>query len=171
MTLDIKVLNHFKLSYCMTAHSVQGLSIDDKVCIFDCNTPYVDRNYVWTAITRVRDLDNITYFEHPEHEVQRLCESKLKQYLKFKIDNYKKQDIEAKRNICQEKYINVDWLFNKIEKNEYCPLCHCKYYIALDEENNVRCNISVDRLDSEISHEKKNCHLLCIDCNRSRSNK
>ena len=171
MTLDIKILSHFKLPYCMTVHSVQGLSIDDKVTIFDCNTSYVDRNYIWTAITRVRDLSNITYFEHSELEVQRLCDSKLKQYLKFKIDNYKKQDYDAKRNICQEKYIDVDWLSNKINNNEYCPLCHCKYYTSLDEENNVRCNISVDRINCELPHEKQNCHLLCIECNRSKSNK
>ena len=74
MTLDIKILSHLKLPYCMTVHSIQGLSIDDKVTIFDCNTPYVDRNYIWTAITRVRDLNNIRYFEHPDHEVQ-LCDS------------------------------------------------------------------------------------------------
>ena len=43
---------------------------------------------IWTAITRVRKLDNITYFEHPDHEVQRLCDSKLKQYLKLKTENY-----------------------------------------------------------------------------------
>ena len=44
MTLDIKLLSHFKLPCCLTCHSVQGLSIDDKVTLFDCNTPYVDRN-------------------------------------------------------------------------------------------------------------------------------
>ena len=29
MTLDIKVLSHFKLPYCSTVHSVQGLRIDE----------------------------------------------------------------------------------------------------------------------------------------------
>ena len=72
----------------------------------------------------------------------------------------KKQDYDAKRNICHEKYIDVDWLSNKIDKNEYCPLCHSKYYITLDEENNVRCNISVDRVNCEISHEKENCRFI-----------
>ena len=69
MTFDIGMLEkHFKLSYCVTVHSVQGLSLDSKVTLLDCNTPYVDRNFIWTAITRVRELDNITYFEHPEDE-------------------------------------------------------------------------------------------------------
>ena len=92
----------------------------------------------------------------------------MTQYLKLKIDNYTRQDIEAKRNVSNEKYIDLDWLSNQIDKNIYCPLCHCKYYIALDEENNIRCNISVDRLENETSHEKENCHLLCIECNKSK---
>ena len=62
MTFDIKVLNHFKLSNCLTCHSAQGLNIDHEVTLIDCNTPYVDRQYVLTAITRVRDLDTIAYF-------------------------------------------------------------------------------------------------------------
>ena len=168
ITLEIKLLNHFKLPYCLTCHSVQGLSIDDIVTLFDCNTAYVDRNFVWTSITRVRDLDNITYFEHSHEEVQRLSDAKLMQYLKLKIEGYKKQDIEAKRTIDKEKYIDDDWLFKQIEKNKNCPLCHSNYYIALDDENNVRCNISVDRLNNDLEHTKENCHLLCVECNSKK---
>ena len=99
MTFDIKFLSYFKLPWCLTVHSVQGLSIDGEVSLFDCNTPYVDGNFVWTAITRVRDLKNITYFEHSENEVKRLEDARLKQFLKLKIDAYKRQDIDAKRTI------------------------------------------------------------------------
>ena len=35
MTFDISFLSYFKLPHCMTYHSVQGLSIDDEVTIFD----------------------------------------------------------------------------------------------------------------------------------------
>ena len=74
----------------------------------------------------------------------------------------------AKRTICKEKYIDDYWLLNKIDNIERCPLCHCMFYIVLDEENNVRCNVSVDRLDNDIEHTKQNCHLLCIECNKSK---
>ena len=74
----------------MNVHSVQGLSIDDSVTILDRNTAHLDHFYVWTTITRVRDLNNITYFEHSELEVQQFCDSKIKQYLNLKIDNYRK---------------------------------------------------------------------------------
>ena len=168
MTFDITFLTYFKLPWCLTCHSVQGLSINDEVTLFDCNTPYVDRNFVWTAITRVRDLKNITFFEHSENEVQRLEDTKLKQFLKLKIDGYKRQDIEAKRTIDKEKYVDVDWFCHQVLNNERCTLCNCKYYIVTDERNQIMCNISIDRLDNDISHHKDNCHLLCVECNKSK---
>ena len=75
MKLEFKMLDHFKLSYCSTCHSVQGLPRNE-VTISDCNTPYVSRNFIWTAITRVRELKNITVFEHCDMEVQQLTQSR-----------------------------------------------------------------------------------------------
>ena len=93
MTFDISILEkHFKLPYCFTLHSVQGLSLDDEITLFDCNTPYVDRHFVWTAITRARDLSKITVYEHGEDEVRRLEKARMLQYLKLKIDFYKKKE-------------------------------------------------------------------------------
>ena len=40
--------------------------------------------------------------------------------------------------------------------------------MVLDDHNNVLCNISVDRVCNDIGHEKENCQLLCIECNRSK---
>ena len=52
--------DHFDYSYCKTCHSAQGLSIDNDIAIFDCNiSPYVDKNFIYTAITRVRDLTRL----------------------------------------------------------------------------------------------------------------
>lgn len=41
-TLTNDEIKNFKLPYANTCDSVQGLSIKDKIIIFDCNTPYVD---------------------------------------------------------------------------------------------------------------------------------
>ena len=83
------------------------------------------------------------------------------------MDGYKRQDIEAKRNIHKEKYVDVDWSSNRINKNEYCPLCGCKYYVVLEENNDIRCNITIDRLDNDKSHEKENRHggLITVTVN------
>ena len=168
MTLEIKLLTYFKLPFCSTCHSLQGLSVEDEICLFDCNTPYVDRNFVWTALTRARELKNITYFHHSDYEVQRLENSRLLQYLKLKIENYKRQDLDAKRKINRDKYVDIEWFTKEINGNEVCPLCNSKYYIVLDDNNDVRCNISIDRLDNTIPHIKENCHLLCIECNKCK---
>ena len=168
MTFEIKFLTYFKLPWCLTCHSVQGLSIDDKVTLFDCNTAYVDRNFVWTAITRVRDLKNITFFEHSPEEVQRLEDAKLRQFIKLKIDGNKRQDIDAKRKIEKDKYVDVQWFSQQVLANDRCPLCCCKYYIVTDEKNKIMCNISIDRIDNRIAHHRDNCHLMCIECNKSK---
>ena len=108
MTFDIKMLSYFKLPYCVTCHSVQELSIDEEITLLDCKTPYVDREYIWTGISRLRDLKKITYFEHSKDEVGYLEESKLKQYLYLKIERYKQQDNEANQKINKENFIDVD---------------------------------------------------------------
>jgi len=168
MTFDIKFLTYFKLPWCMTCHSVQGLSIDGQVTLFDCNTAYVDRNFVWTAITRVRDLKNITFFEHSPEEVERLEDSKLRQYIKLKIDGNKRQDIDAKRKIENNKFVDVQWFCQEVLKHDRCPLCNCKFYVVMDEKKQIKCNISIDRIDNRIAHHKYNCHLMCVECNKSK---
>ena len=73
ISLTYKVFNeHFKMPYANTCDSVQGLSIDNKITIFDCNTPYVDRYFIWTALTRSTDLNNVQIYEHSEEEVMSL---------------------------------------------------------------------------------------------------
>ena len=134
----------------------------------DCNTPYVDRNFIFTAVTRARDLKNVIYFHHSDDEVKRLEEARKIQYLKMKINYYKVQDLDAKRDISREQYIDVPWFSESINNADRCSLCGTSYYMVLDESNNIMCNISVDRLCNELSHHKDNCHLLCIECNRCK---
>ena len=55
MTLETHLLKkNFKLPYCSTVHSVQGLIIGQQIYHFDCNTPYGDLNFIFTAGTRAR---------------------------------------------------------------------------------------------------------------------
>ena len=56
---DKKVIYHLKPGYCRTVHSTQGLTIVGDVVIHDpCS---MDKQLLYTAITRVRSLENI-YF-------------------------------------------------------------------------------------------------------------
>jgi len=162
---------HFKLPYCLTCDSVQGLSFgeDEKVTIFDSNLPYTDRKFLWTAITRCRKLDNVYIYLHSDYEVEKFEDSKITQYFRFKVENYKVQDTKAKREINNEDYINQDWIFNQIEKyGTYCKFCNTNMTLYIDEENNVISNITVDRKDNKLAHIKSNCQLCCHHCNVSK---
>ena len=48
---------YFKLEYASTCHSSQGLTIDNAITIFDVNTCYTDREYIYTVVSRVRRVD------------------------------------------------------------------------------------------------------------------
>ena len=169
MTLDLKLLKDmFKLPYCSTCHSLQGLTKDENVTIFDCNTPYVGKKYIWTAITRARELKNVIIFEHSEKEIQNLTESRKKQYFTLKIENYKRQDLEAHRLIDKANYVTLDWFYEQLKQETKCSLCGMDYYVVLNDDNDVVCNITIDRINNEIDHSKDNCRLLCMECNRGR---
>ena len=107
MTFDFSILRHFQLPYCNTCYSMQSATITEKYTVFDCNTPYVDRNFIWTALTRATDLKNITIFEHSIEECQVLEESKKKQKITLKIEGYKAQDKQAKRSFKRTKMFSL----------------------------------------------------------------
>ena len=117
------LLNHFKLPYAVTCDSVQGMTKDEPITIFDSNTPYVDRKYLWTALTRVKKLEDITIFIHSKEEVERLTESRLNLYLKQKVESYKSQDKKANRQYIDEEFIDTKWINGKFNENKYCLFC------------------------------------------------
>ena len=51
----------FAHNYCRTCHSFQGSSIDEGITIFAWANCFVNRKWLWTAITRARALDKV-YF-------------------------------------------------------------------------------------------------------------
>jgi hypothetical protein len=170
-TLDNKSMSYFRLPYVRTTHSVQGLSIDNAITIFDVNTPHVNRNWIWTAITRATDLKNIQIFVHKEGEIDRLTDSKKNQYFNTKVDGYKAQDKLAKRPFTTKKFVDVKWINNELTKSNLCKFCRTPFETYLDERNNVQSNVTVDRINSTSPHEKCNSQLLCHHCNISKKNK
>jgi len=168
--LNIKLINHFKLGYASTIHSCQGLSIDEKITIFDSNTVYSEPKAVWTAITRATDLNNITIFRHSDAEKNTLYRSKLRQYFELKIGGYKTQDKKANREFKDDEFITVTWLANEFEKSQKCGHCKKQFERYIDKNNHVISNITVDRIDNVKPHIMSNCVLRCLECNVKRSN-
>ena len=50
-------------NYCATCHSSQGASINGKIGIFDYKYKRVNWKWLWTAITRATQIENV-YFLH-----------------------------------------------------------------------------------------------------------
>jgi len=171
-------LNIFNLPYAGTCHSYQSLSIKDDITIFDTNICYTNRNWVWTAITRARDLKKVNIFVHSESSKLNLVESKIKQYFKFKIEGYIQQDKKTKR-YNPENYIDIEWFLNRLDMNfkdcptfnSYCPDCHKAFEFNFNENNDILSNISADRKDNNLGHNKSNIRLCCVKCNIKKGNR
>ena len=159
--------NNFKLPYALTLDSVQGLSFgeDEKITIFDCNVPYTDRKYFWTAITRARKLDNVCVFIHSDEEVEKLTQSRIRLYFNNKITSYKTQDNRAVRAFEPADFVTEKWIQSKIEEcNNQCKFCK-KYMEIYITDATVHSNITVDRIDNSKAHTIKNSQICCLNCN------
>ena len=62
LNLDV-VRKHFILSYCRTRHSLQGSSISYKITIFDWKLYFVNRKWIYTAVTRATELGNFIFLK------------------------------------------------------------------------------------------------------------
>ena len=153
------------MPYCSTVHSAQGDTIDDKITIFDCNSPYVDRNYIWTALTRVKRLDDVTIFKHSDQEIKSLNYCKVHQYFKLKVLGYKHQDRIAKRTHDENEYVTHNEVWDQFKEQKVCTYCKEPLYIYLNKQNNINSNITLDRKDNTLFHSKQNCVLCCKSCN------
>ena len=64
-SIPIELLrSKFIYSYCYTAHSCQGCSIDNDHIIYDWNKPYVSREWFYVALTRSTDLNKIMFYRY-----------------------------------------------------------------------------------------------------------
>lgn len=159
-TLD----TNFIYGYCATCHSSQGASVDKSIAIHEWNKKHlVSREWLWTSITRARDLNRVKSFVKPkDDDFDELTEDKLIRYLEKKISNYKIQDRKADREIDENKYIDVNWLFERMGSR--CNRCSCEF--EFDIQNGiVFSNMTAQRLDNFQSHHKENCIIYCKKCN------
>ena len=146
----------------MTCHSCQGLSISDPITIFDTNVPYVDREWVWTAITRATDFNNVTIFEHSPEEVRSLKYCRIKQYINLKINGYKEQDKKCYRGFQKDDYVDFGWV---VEQGRHCVKCNKVFDFSFDKNNHVQSDFTIDRIMNNVAHIKPNCQVMCLQCN------
>ena len=52
----------FIYSYCGTCHALQGSKKEKPMTIFEWDFKHVTRNWIYTAITRATDLNNVYFY-------------------------------------------------------------------------------------------------------------
>ena len=162
-TLDEDTLyKHFRYGYCSTAHSYQGASVKNNITIHEWQrSRLVTREWLYTAITRCVDLNNVSFYENNEAEQDRV-EQKLINYFKNKIEAYKQEDRKAGRELNLDNYVDVDFCMDRM--NGTCGKCGCDFYFET-KKGNINSNFSCQRTDNNFSHTKDNCIAFCVDCN------
>ena len=67
------IRKHFQFSYCSTCHSAQGSSIDESITIFHWIFYFTSREWIWTAVTRAKSLDNVYVYDYSDDELNDIC--------------------------------------------------------------------------------------------------
>eukprot|EP00438_Fugacium_kawagutii_P014503 Skav208988 [mRNA] locus=scaffold395:76378:79443:- [translate_table: standard] len=161
-----KVRASFIFASCSTCHSAQGCSIDGDLTIFDYNH-FLVRNYpewIWTAITRSRDLSKVKFFKYSDDIDDSFNEACIRSYFGRKIENYKLQDRKAKRAIPKTGYVDVKWFIDNITNN--CNYCGCGFTLDM-KRGNVMTNLTCQRKDNSLTHTLDNVVAYCRRCNSS----
>ena len=164
-TLTEELLNkHFRYGYCATCHSCQGASINNSITIHEWNKSYsVSREWIWTAYTRARDFNKVAFFKN-EKANEKMEKELLINYLKNKIDGYKKLDMKAGRVLNETNYVDVNFCMERLKGT--CQKCGGDFHIEI-KKGTLSSNFTCQRVDNDFSHTKDNCVAFCCFCNCS----
>lgn len=159
------VRTNFIYEYCRTAHQLQGKSIEKPITIFDWKFHRVTNEWLYVAISRCTDLNNVSFHEYAESDDNVLLQS---DYFNKRIEGYKKQDREAKRKINKDNYVNVQWFLDNL--GNHCMYCNEIFEFEC-EDGNITCNLTADRKRNDLDHNLENIQPVCWHCNSTKSNR
>ena len=131
---------------------MQGLSVDGEITIFQTDHPRVTVEWLYTAITRTTDLNNIRIFRGNLPKQSDPCFAAIRK----RIYSHKDADKKAGRKFNEKSYITEDWILDTLKRTHYCAECELSLDIS---------NYSVDRINNALAHTKKNCRIICLPCN------
>ena len=172
----IEIHEHFQYNFAGTAHSYQGLSLvaGQKTTILHANHAFSSREWLYVAITRARDLNDLQFVLLSEHEVKDSQVWRRHQYWRFKIDRYKEQDKRAGRSIEETdalKYIKEGWFQQKIRAHTACKCGKVFEATYIPETASVKSNLTANRIDNRLAHFIQNIQAMCLECNRRLGNR
>ena len=151
----------YRLPYCRTGHTSQGLTFNRPFCIHDAFCRYMSRNWLWTALTRGIHLSNVFIYTGDRREGIK----NLKKFVDYKLKLYKEYD--AGRGFTNESY-NLAGMVLLAEESlgTRCigVLGHeCDNILSLDSGNDA---LSFDRMVNTQGHGLNNLRCICFECNR-----
>ena len=160
--ISISLLDKYlKLNYSQTAHSLQGFTIKEPITVFDLYSNMITVSWLYVAITRSRNLKDITLYWG---ETASIGEKTIDSLLKSRILGHLESD--KYRNMNGD-YITVEWIKDKISNTNCCTGVNNKECNRLFDYNDVD-SFSVDRINNDVAHFKENCQIICRSCNSSK---
>ena len=161
--LPIKLIRtNFNYAHCSTCHSAQGSTLNQKITIFDHHHFFMSREWLYTAISRATNFNNIYFFKYAKDINNELNYNSTLAYFNRKVSGYRAQDRAAKRELSKDNYINKEWFMTKALSN--CGSCGCHFYVKF-KEGNAYSNITAQRLDNKSDHNLNNVAPWCNKCN------
>ena len=154
---------NFIYSYCATCHSSQGASVKGSITIHEHDLPIASREWLWCAITRCVDLNQVKFYKNGDYEKQ-MTKHMIMRYFKNKVENYKLQDRRSQRKICEEEYITPEWCLKMFKSR--CEKCNTSFNFET-KQGKLCSNFTAQRLNNLRPHEVNNCVCFCVYCNIS----
>ena len=155
--LSVEMIHkHFNLPYGQTCNSAQGMSIKEGITIFDIQNWFVDKYWIYTAITRATQICDITIYRGKVDNTK----AELVKQIDDMIQGHFVSDLKRDGKIGN--YINTNWVLEQLKKVKTCKYCKCYLTTSGNE-----C-FSIDRLDNNLSHREDNCQIICRNCNVSK---
>lgn len=128
------------------------------------------KNYEGVKLTKLRYQN-----KYNERNKAYINKEALKRYHNYqfkkraitKIHTYYFKD-KHKYKFNDDKYINVEWIENKLYEQDYkCLYCKCELLLEKYRRHDSK-QFSIDRINNNEAHLTFNCNVVCEGCNNKK---
>ena len=146
-----------------TCDAIQGATITAPYAIIDVvddegkTSPYINRRWFYTALSRTEYLDKVWIYTGAPIVSMKDAEEKVKRY---------KEDDEAKG---RPGGLSVRQMMDQLKYDNYCCwICHQRVEVVYEYE--CRRQYSMDRINNDLGHKIGNVRTAHLGCNSAQGN-
>jgi hypothetical protein len=151
------IVKHFTFCYAYSGHSLQGTTVGGALTIFDFDYYMADPEWLWTCVTRPRDLDRVYFYAGNLSLTLKKCQTY--NIAVNRIRGHKDADRIAGRDFAESDYITAEDAMALFKIGGRCGGCgEC-----------LGDDWSIDRIDNDLPHLKGNCRLRCLSCQHAKN--